>query len=77
MRALVDSKNGGIKMAGLTKGITMRITGQIPLRFLHTVGANFTLQIQRKPIAPPMGLGSFKKISDKPDKPISLRMRVG
>ncbi len=76
MRALVDIKNGGDQMGRFRKGITMRVTGQIPLRFLHTVGANFTLQIQRKPIAPAMGLGSFKKISDKPDKPISLRMRV-
>ena len=54
----------------------MRFTGQIPLRFLHTSGANFTLQIQRKPIGPSMGMGSFKKILDKPDKPILLRMRV-
>lgn len=54
----------------------MRVTGQIPLRFLHTVGANFTLQIHRKPISPVLGAGGFKKISDKPDRPILLRMKV-
>jgi len=52
----------------------MRITGQVPLRFLHTVGANFTLQIQRKPIATAVGTASFKKISDKPDKQATQRL---
>jgi hypothetical protein len=54
----------------------MRNTGQVPLRFLHTVGANFTLQIQRKPIATTMGAGSFKKISDKPDKLATQRLKL-
>jgi len=54
----------------------MRIMGQVPLRFLHTEGANFTLQILRKPIAQTVGTGSFKKISDKPDKQATQRLKL-
>jgi hypothetical protein len=51
----------------------MRVTGQVPLRFLHTVGANFTLPILKKPISTTTFPQSLKKISDRPDKSITQR----
>ena len=41
----------------------MRTTGHIPLRFLHSVGANFTLTIQKKPISTTLFPFSLKKLN--------------
>jgi hypothetical protein len=41
----------------------MRSTGQIPLRFLHSQSANFTLPIQKKPMATSLLPFSLKKTS--------------
>jgi hypothetical protein len=46
----------------------MRTTGQIPLRFLHTGSANFTLTIQRKPLAATLLPFSLKKTTVKIEK---------
>ena len=46
----------------------MRGNGQIPLRFLHSVSANFTLPIRRKPLSTALLPFSLKKISLKPEK---------
>lgn len=43
----------------------MKTTGQVPLRFLHTGSANFTLPIQRKPIAASLLPFSLKKTTGK------------
>jgi hypothetical protein len=41
----------------------MKVTGHIPLRFLHSESANFTLTIQKKPIATTLFPFSVKKLS--------------
>jgi hypothetical protein len=46
----------------------MRATGIIPLRFLHSFGANFTLPIQRKPIITTLFPFSLKKVNGKDAK---------
>jgi hypothetical protein len=46
----------------------MRTSSQIPLRFLHTLGANFTLPIQKKPIETTLLPFSLKKTSGKAGK---------
>lgn len=43
----------------------MKTTGQIPLRFLHTGSANFTLPIQHKPLAATLLPFSLKKTTGK------------
>jgi hypothetical protein len=55
------------------KAIDMKANGHIPLRFLHTLSANFTLPIQKKPLATMLLPFSLKKISAKADKPGSER----
>ena len=40
----------------------MRTNGQIPLRFLHSDSANFTLTIQKKPISTNLLPFSLKKL---------------
>jgi hypothetical protein len=42
----------------------MQNTGQIPLRFLHTLSANFTLPIHKKPLSTTLLPFSLKKISE-------------
>jgi len=46
----------------------MRTNGQVPLRFLHTLSANFTLPIQRKPLTAALLPFSLKKASAKSEK---------
>ena len=41
----------------------MRTTGHIPLRFLHSDSANFTLTIQKKPILTSLLPFSLKKLN--------------
>jgi len=41
----------------------MRATGHIPLRFLHSDSANFTLTIQKKPILTTLLPFSLKKLN--------------
>jgi hypothetical protein len=43
----------------------MRTNGHIPLRFLHSQSANFTLPIQKKPLATTLLPFSLKKVSAK------------
>ncbi len=43
----------------------MKTSAQVPLRFLHTGSANFTLPIQRKPIAASLLPFSLKKTTGK------------
>lgn len=47
----------------------MRVTGQIPLRFLHTLGASFTLPIHKKPLSASLLPFSLKKTSTLAPKP--------
>ena len=47
----------------------MRTNGQVPLRFLHSLSANFTLPIQRKPLAAALLPFSLKKLSATSEKP--------
>jgi len=46
----------------------MRSNGHIPLRFLHSQSANFTLTIQKKPLMTALLPFSLKKTSGKSDK---------
>src|SRR5262249_38986284 len=46
----------------------MRVSGQIPLRFLHSLSANFTLPIQKKPLSTVLLPFSLKKVSLNSDK---------
>lgn len=46
----------------------MRTTGQIPLRFLHSDSANFTLTIQKKPISTSLLPFSLKKLNLRADR---------
>lgn len=46
-------------------GSHMRTSNPIPLRFLHTVSANFTLPIQQKPLATSLLPFSLKKATVK------------
>lgn len=41
----------------------MRVTGHIPLRFLHSESANFTLPILKKPILTSLFPFSVKKLN--------------
>jgi hypothetical protein len=41
----------------------MKATGQVPLRFLHSLSANFTLPIRKKPMATTLLPFSLKKVS--------------
>jgi hypothetical protein len=50
------------------KASDMRSNGHIPLRFLHSQSANFTLTIQKKPLATALLPFSLKKTSGKADK---------
>jgi hypothetical protein len=50
------------------KTIDMRTTAHIPLRFLHSQSANFTLPIQKKPLATALLPFSLKKTSGKSEK---------
>ena len=54
----------------------MRNTGQIPLRFLHTLSANFTLTIQKKPLSTSLLPFSLKKISLTGEKHGSERIQA-
>ena len=47
------------------KASHMKATGQVPLRFLHTGSANFTLPIQRKPLTTSLLPFSLKKTTGK------------
>jgi hypothetical protein len=58
------------------KASDMRTIGHIPLRFLHSQSANFTLPIHKKPIATTLLPFSLKKISGKSDKLASERPHV-
>ena len=54
----------------------MRTNGQVPLRFLHSLSANFTLPIQRKPLAATLLPFSLKKTSAKDEKPEMERSQL-
>jgi len=43
----------------------MKITNHVPLRFLHSSSANFTLRIQKKPVNPYLFPFSSKKLASK------------
>ena len=43
----------------------MRVTAHIPLRYFHSLSANFTLPIQHRPIAATLLPFSLKRISLK------------
>jgi len=58
------------------KASDMRATGQIPLRFLHSLSANFTLPIQKKAVTTTLLPFSLKKVSAKPEKLISPRFSL-
>jgi hypothetical protein len=45
--------------------IEMRATGHIPLRYFHSLSANFTLPIQRRPITASLLPFSLKRVSLK------------
>jgi len=53
----------------------MRVTGHIPLRFLHSLSANFTLPIQKKPLSTSLLPFSLKKIPLKEEKHGSERFQ--
>lgn len=46
----------------------MKTNGQVPLRFLHSLSANFTLPIQRKPLNAALLPFSLKKTSAKGER---------
>jgi hypothetical protein len=46
----------------------MKITSHIPLRFIHSPNASFTLRIQRKPVQPHVYPFSSKKLTSKEAK---------
>jgi len=48
---------------GTRKVNDMKATGQVPLRFLHSLSANFTLPIRKKPMATTLLPFSLKKVS--------------
>lgn len=43
----------------------MKLISHIPLRFVHSESANFTLRIQRKPVNPHLFPFSSKKLTGK------------
>lgn len=46
----------------------MRVTGHIPLRFLHSAGVNFTLPILKKSVSPTLFPFSLKKLNPRADR---------
>jgi hypothetical protein len=46
----------------------MKVNGQIPLRFIHSESANFTLPIQKKALQPTLFPFSSKKLAHKAPK---------
>jgi len=43
----------------------MKLINHIPLRFIHSPSANFTLRINRKPVQPALFPFSSKKLTGK------------
>ena len=58
------------------KATEMRTFGHIPLRFLHSVGANFTLPIQKKSISTTLFPFSLKKISLRPERHGNEKLQI-
>jgi hypothetical protein len=50
------------------KTAEMRANGHIPLRYFHSLSANFTLRIQRRPIAAALLPFSLKRVSLRESK---------
>jgi hypothetical protein len=50
------------------KTFNMKTTGHIPLRYFHSLSANFTLQVRHRPISAALLPFSLKRISVKDSK---------